>query len=77
MEMLNLRRFKEVIVSYGMHSPFVKQMLNSWSTSNRIIPQDWRVLVTVVLESGPQLQWRTWWKDDARTIEQVRGIEIS
>ena len=55
-----VREEEEVMVSYGMCSPFVKQVLNSWSTCNRIIPQDWRDLVTAVLEPGPQLQWRTW-----------------
>lgn len=30
---------KEVIVSYGIHSPFVRQMLNWWATKNRIISQ--------------------------------------
>ena len=34
--MLDLRRFKEAIVSYGMHLLFVKQMLNLWSVYNRI-----------------------------------------
>lgn len=28
-EMLDLKRFKEVVISLGMHSPFVKQMLIS------------------------------------------------
>ena len=39
-EMLYLRRFKEVIISYGTYLPFGKQMLNSWTISNRIMPQD-------------------------------------
>lgn len=38
-EMLDLKRFKEEIFLYGMHSPSVKQMLNSWTTQNRIIPR--------------------------------------
>ena len=54
-EMLDSRRFKEAIISYGMNSPFVKQMLNPWSPCNRIIPQDWRDLVTAVLEPSLQL----------------------
>ena len=28
--MLDLRRFKEARVSYGIPSPYMKQMLNSW-----------------------------------------------
>ena len=66
-------RFKEIqeaIVSYGRHSPFVKQMLNSWSIYNRIIPKDWIELVKAVLEPGPQLQWSTWFREEVKTIEQ-------
>lgn len=35
-EMINLRHFKESMISYGINSPFVKQTLNSWATQNRI-----------------------------------------
>lgn len=35
----NLKDFKESIVAYGMHPPYVRQMLNTWATQNRIIPQ--------------------------------------
>ena len=68
--MLDLRRLKEAIVSYGMHSSFVRQMLKSWTTKNRTVPQDWKDLITAILESGPQLQWKTWWKEAARIILQ-------
>ena len=56
MPMLDLMRFKETIVSYGMHLPFVKEMLNLWSVCNRIIPEDWIELDKGVLDSGPELQ---------------------
>ena len=69
MEMLGLRRFKKAIVSYGTHSPFVRQMLNLWSVCNRIIPEDWTELVKDVLEPGPQLQWSTWFREEANTTE--------
>lgn len=72
MQMLDLRKFKEVIISYGTYSPFVENMLNLWSTCNRIISQDCKDLVTAVLDPGPQLQWRTCWKDEAR----AGGIDI-
>ena len=39
-EMINLKRFKEAGLSYAMHSPLVKQMLNSWATRSRIISED-------------------------------------
>ena len=55
-EILDLRRFKAAVTSYGINSPYVKQMLNSWATQNRIIPQDWKDLASAILEAGPQLQ---------------------
>lgn len=27
-------------------------------------------LLTAVLEAGPQLHWRTWWRDKAKVIKQ-------
>ena len=33
-EMIDRRHFKEGIISYGMHSPYVKQILNNWATQN-------------------------------------------
>ncbi|XP_052568117.1 endogenous retrovirus group K member 10 Gag polyprotein-like [Peromyscus californicus insignis] len=78
-EMLDLRRFKEAIVSYGMHSPYVKQMLNSWSAYNRIVPQDWWELAQAVLEPSQRLQWLTWFKDEAKNIEKQwrdKGIQV-
>ena len=54
-ETLDWKRY-EAGVSYGVHSPFVKQMLNSWATRNRIIPQGWKDIVAAVLEAGPQSQ---------------------
>ena len=68
--MLDLRRFKEVRVSYA--SRFVKQMLNLWSFSNRLIPQDWRDLVTDILE--PVQNDKTWWKEEALTLNN--GVEL-
>lgn len=46
----------------------------------RIIPQDWKDLATAKLEAGPQLQWRTWCKEDTRAMElqnRARGINSS
>jgi hypothetical protein len=60
--MSNLNHFKEAIVSYGLHSSFVKEMLNNWATQHRVIPQDWKGLVSAVLEAGQQLQCLLWWR---------------
>lgn len=43
LEMLDLKRFKEGVVLYDMHSPFEKQMLSSWATENRIIPHSRKI----------------------------------
>ena len=55
-EMIDLRHFKESVISYVMHSPYVKDRLSNQAIQNRIIPQDWKVLVIAVLDTGLQLQ---------------------
>lgn len=58
--------FCESVVEFMGHS-------EHWS-----IPQDCR-LVMAVLEAGPRLQWRTWWRDATRAIDQQggdRGYEL-
>jgi hypothetical protein len=37
MDMLDLRKFKESITNFGVHSPFAKQILTSLAIKNRII----------------------------------------
>ena len=74
--MLDLRRFEEAVI-HSVHSLYFKQMLNSWATQNRIIPQDWKDLVTAILETGPLLQWKTWWREETRVMEQWNGAKIS
>ena len=52
-----LRYFKEAMISYGVHSPYVKQILNNWATQNRIILQDWKEVVIAVVDADQKLQW--------------------
>ena len=66
--MLDLR-LKEAIVSNGIDLFFVKYMFNTLSTCHRIIPHVRKDLVAAVLEHDPQLQWKVWRKDVARTNE--------
>ncbi|KAL6067262.1 hypothetical protein STEG23_006100 [Scotinomys teguina] len=45
-----------------------------------IVPQDWKDLVTAVLEPGAQLQWLAWLREESRVLEQQyrpRGVQIS
>lgn len=44
-EMIGLRHVKESVISYGMHSPYVKDRLSNQAIQNRITPQDWKGLV--------------------------------
>ncbi|KAL6085159.1 hypothetical protein STEG23_014876, partial [Scotinomys teguina] len=71
----DFKNMKEAIVTYGIHSTYVKQMLNSWSTSNRIIPDDWHQLTSAVLEYSQQLQWKSWLREEARNLEQQGPIK--
>ncbi|KAL6037095.1 hypothetical protein STEG23_007400 [Scotinomys teguina] len=76
----DFKNMKEAIVTYGIHSTYVKQMLSSWFTSNRIIPDDWHQLTSAVLEYSQQLPWKIWLREEARNLEQqskLRGFEIS
>lgn len=36
----DLRRLKESVVAYGMHSTYVRQVKNNWAIQNRLIPQN-------------------------------------
>lgn len=81
MEIFDFRRFffKNGHFIYCAFT-LLKQMLNLWALENRIIPQVCKNLATAILEAVPQLQERTWWKEEARAIEQSkrsRGICIS
>lgn len=46
----------EVVISYAIHTPCVKQILNSRATQSRIVPTDWKVLETAILKVGPLFQ---------------------
>jgi len=39
-EMLDLKHFKEVILLYGLHSAFVKEMLSNGTVQHRVTHQD-------------------------------------
>lgn len=45
-EMLNLKHFKEAIVSIvlnGLHSPFIKEILSYWAMQHSVIPEIQRI----------------------------------
>jgi hypothetical protein len=69
-EVLDLKKFKETVITYGLHSPYVRKILNNWTTQNHVIPKDWKDLMSAILEPVPQLRWLTWWKDEASVMKQ-------
>ncbi|WP_139776735.1 gag protein, partial [Oceanospirillum multiglobuliferum] len=76
MSIKDYKKIKEAVVTYGIQSTYVKQMLNSWSTSHRIIPDDWHQVISAVLEYSQQLQWKSWLREEAKNLEQqgkIRG----
>ena len=53
-----LKEIKQAILSYGLHIPFVREMVKAWASRNKIIPHNWLQLVSPVLKDGPQLLWK-------------------
>ena len=43
--MRNLKEIKQAIVSYGLHSPFVRKMMEMWASSDKATPYNWLPLV--------------------------------
>lgn len=68
-QMKDLKNIKEAIVMYGLHSPFVRELLTSWATVNKVTPKDWAQLASAVLENSCQIQWRALWRQEAKAIE--------
>lgn len=80
MPKLDLKRFNEAIVSYSMHSPFVKQMLNLSSVCKIIIPKDWLEMFNGVLGPISRIATSILFREEATIIEQCsksRSMVIS
>lgn len=44
-----LKGIKQAIVSYGIHYPYVRELLNSLASANRVTPEDWSQLISTLL----------------------------
>lgn len=76
--MKDLKDDKEAVLSYDKHSPYVRQLLKTRASRNKVTTHDQIQLVSAVLDHGPQLQWKSYWK--AKTLEnqsRVRDFEVS
>ena len=78
--MKDLKDIKQTVVSYGMHSPYTRELVKIWVSRNKVTSHDQIQLVSAVLEDGPQLQWKCYWREEAKALEQqgrVKGFEAS
>ena len=50
-----LKDIKQAIVSYGMFSPYMRELKKTWASRNKVISHDWYQLVSAILDHGPQL----------------------
>ena len=63
-----------------MPSPYVRQQVKTWASRNKITPHNLIKLISAVLEHGPQLQWKSYWRESAKALEhqgRVKGFETS
>ena len=59
MEIIDIKDLKEInqaVVSYGMHSPYVRELLKILASRNKVTPHFWFQLVSAMLKDGLQLQ---------------------
>ena len=78
--MKDLKDIQQMVISYGMHSPCVREMAKIWASTNGVAPHDWLQLVSVVLEDGMQLQWKCYLREEAKALEyqgRVKGFEAT
>ena len=78
--MTNLKEIIQAIVTDVLHSSFIREMVKTWAFNNKATPYDWTPLISAFLESGPQLHWICFLKEEGRILEQqekATGIEIS
>ena len=77
--MTDLKEIKQATVPYELYLSFVREMVKTWAFSSKAMHQDWAQLILAVLESGPQLFWRFFLKEEARILEQqekAKGFDI-
>ena len=78
--MSDLKEIKQTIVSYEPHSPCIKEMMKTWASSTKATAYDGLQLISVVLDNGPQLLWKYYWREETKILEQrgkAKGFEMS
>ena len=74
------KEIKQVVVTYDLHSIFVREMIKTWASSIRVRPHDWLQLISEVLDYGPKLMFKCYFREEAKILEQqgkAKGLETS
>ena len=78
--MNDLKKIKQAVKIYGFHSAFVREMIKTWPFSIKVMPHDQLQLVSSVLDDGPKLMFKCYFREDAKILEQhgkTKGLETS
>lgn len=74
------KKLKESATNYRMHPLLLKQVLKFSGDSKIVLSPKTVKVWRAMLEPGPQLQWCSLWRVEAKDIEQrnrARGINVS
>ena len=78
--MNNLKAIKQAIVTYGLHSTFVREMVKTQDSSIKPTEHNWLQLVSAVLDDGTQLMFKGYLQEKAKILEQqgkAKGLGTS
>ena len=75
-----LTEIKHVIITYGLYSTCVKEMIRTWASNVRAISHDFSPLASAILEDGPTLMFGIYFREESKHIkeqERAKGVEVS
>ena len=78
--MNDLKEIKQAVVTYGLHSTFIREKVKTQVSSIKAFSYDWLQLVSAVLDDGPQLLWKYYFRKEAKILEhqgKAKGLETS
>ena len=53
------------MVTYGLHSAFLREMVKTWASSIKATSHDWFQLVLAVLDDRPQMMLKCYFREEA------------
>ena len=68
MDVLDQTKFKESVSNFGMHLPFLQQILTIKAINNSISSQNWKDMAKAILEPASHLQCFSWWREEVKEI---------